>query len=296
MPESSAQSVTIPSSQFQRYDDGMSLAFETCWHRVARAEVHRQALTQLWNGIDTQNSYISHAEINDDGTGKLFITPVKQDWLLPFSLQFGEMLYQLRGALDSCVYDAAVLKFGQSPPPDAEKWNFPFTADPSKFKEAMKRMKKIPDDIRGLIEAVQPYKAATGHHEGKDWDIGQTLEILNNWARIDRHRKLHLAGTACTSGNLQIILPSGMTLEYCNFVERTILEDKSEIAQFKIANFIPAGRAFMNPQFTFQVVVNETPRCLLSDISTAMMLSVQVIRESFERHFGLEGQSYAIYK
>jgi hypothetical protein len=41
------------------------LPFETCWHRVARAEVHRQSLIKLWSSFDTNSSYVSSIEIND---------------------------------------------------------------------------------------------------------------------------------------------------------------------------------------------------------------------------------------
>jgi hypothetical protein len=268
------------------------LPFDTCWERVARAEFHRQSLIQIWNDLDTDKIYASKAKIDHDGNGKFLIRTVQRDWLLPFSLQFGEMLYQLRSALDSCVYDAAVLKFKQNPPPDKEKWEFVFGADSAKFEEAMRRMKKIiPQEIRDLIEAVQPYRGVTGRHENKVWDIGATLVVLNDWARMDRHRKLHLIGTAVVEGNLRIILPAGkgMSLEYCNFTtDNRILEHEHEFASFKIRNFVPDAEVHMNPQFSFDITVDETPRVRLQDISIAMSLSVQIVREQFEQHFGIK--------
>jgi hypothetical protein len=67
------------------------------------------------------------------------------------------MLYQLRSALDSCFYDAAISKFGNDPPPNAKQWQFPITSDPSDFKEAIRRMKDFPPDITAIIERVQGY-------------------------------------------------------------------------------------------------------------------------------------------
>lgn len=103
--------------------------FQTCWDRVDRAEIHRKASIDIWNALHDDDVYESHAEIDSDGNGRFFLTPVKRDWILPLSFELGELLYQLRGAIDSCVYDAAILKFGKNPPPDEEKWNFPLTAD-----------------------------------------------------------------------------------------------------------------------------------------------------------------------
>jgi hypothetical protein len=252
--------------------------------------MHRQALIEVWNGLDTNNIYTSVPKINDDGTGEFFITPVKPDWVLPFSLQFGEMLYQLRGALDSVVYDAACLKFSQDPPPDEQKWSFPVCPDPDKFEEAMRRMKNMPNDVRGLIEAVQPYAGATGRHRDKGWawDIGQSLAVLNDWARIDRHRRLHIVGTTPTEGNLRIGVPPGMTLEYCNFTVGVVLENDSKIAEFKIANYVPGADIHFQPKFTFDITVDEAPKSLLHDVSIATSLSVQIVRENFETHFGIQ--------
>ncbi len=268
----------------------MRLPFQTCWDRTARAETHRQALTEVWNRLDTNNIYTSIPKINNDGTGEFFISPTKSDWVLPFSLQFGEMLYHLRGALDSCVYDAACLKFDQDPPPDEQKWNFPICPGPDEFEDAMRRMKKIPKDVRDLIEAVQPYARATGRlkAEGWEWDIGQCLAVLNDWARIDRHRRLHIVGTTPTEGNLRIGVPPGMALEYCNFCIGTVLEDNSKIANFKIANYVPGAKIHFQPKFTFNITVDETPSSLLQDVSMAMLLSVQAVRESFEKYFGIK--------
>ena len=250
--------------------------------------MHRQSLTKIWNGLDTASTYTSHGKIDADGTGKFFITPVRRDWLLPFSLEFGEMLYQLRGALDACVYDAAVLEFGQDPPPDEQKWNFPITEDTGKFEEAVKRMPKITNDMGAILETVQPYTTTTGTHEGQQWEIGKVLAILNDWARIDRHRKLHLVGTIPTNGVLRIGHPPAMTIEYCNFMMGDVLENKSQIAEFKLANYVPGSKIYMKPTFSFHIAVDETPRCDLQEISTAMMLSVQVVREIFEGHYGIK--------
>jgi len=274
----------------RRYSGNMPqfLPFQTCWDRVDRAEVHRQSLTELWNSLDTDSNYVSSTKMNDDGTGKFFITPVETNWLLPFSLEFGEMLYHLRSALDSCVCDAAALEFKQDPSPDEQRWNLPITADPAKFAEAIKRMPRITNGMRAILETVQPYTTTTGTNEGKQWDIGLVLSVLNDWARIDRHRKLHLVGTTLVDGVLQIGSPPEMTVEYCNFTQGNTLEDQSEIAEFKIANFLPGAKNYMKCGFTFKIIVNEVPRCELEEISTAMMLSIQAVREVFERHYGIK--------
>ena len=222
--------------------------FQACWDRVDRAEVHRQSLINRWNTFDTNQVYTSRGEIDDDGTGRYFIEPVKRDWTLPFSLELGEMLYQLRSALDSCVYDAAILKFGSDPPPNAKQWQFPITSNSADFKAAIRRMKDIPADVAAIIERVQGYCRLTCTFDGNQFDIGPTLVALNDWARIDRHRRLHLVGTALSGGNLMIGSPIGMGVEYCNFIGGDVLENQSEIARFKIRNFTPGTTVHFHPK------------------------------------------------
>jgi hypothetical protein len=150
-------------------------------------------------------------------------------------------------------------------------------------------MKKLPNDVRCLIESVQPYSGATGTHskERWEWDIGPVLAILHDWARIDRHRRLNIVGTTPTEGNLRIDVSRGMTLEYCHFRTGIVLESESKIADFKIANYRRDAELHFQPKFVFNITVDEPPRSLLQDVSMAMILSVQVVRQIFEKHFGI---------
>src|ERR1700676_1513406 len=111
----------------------MSSPFDTCRHRIDRAEFHADALAKIWNRLDTNKTYTTRVKCNDDGTGEIFISPTNTDWLAPFALEFGEMLYQLRAALDSCIYDCAVLQLRQNPPPKENSWLFPICSTPRDF-------------------------------------------------------------------------------------------------------------------------------------------------------------------
>lgn len=265
----------------------MHSPFQTCWDRVARAEVHRQSLINLWDSFDTNKVYASRPEVDDDGTGRFFLEPVERDWETPFSLELGEMLYHLRGALDSCVYDAAILKFG-NPPPNPKQWQFPITSDPADFKEAIRRMKDVTLDVTAILERVQGYSGLTCRFEDKAFDIGRTLVALNDWARIDRHRRLHLVGTALTGGSLRIGHPREMGIEYCIFTGSQVLENQSEIARFKISNFVPGATLHFQPKFTLEIVVDEEPRVRLQEMALAMGMGLCAVREMFEQHFGIK--------
>jgi hypothetical protein len=117
-------------------------------------------MTEFWNGIDTRYTYTHRVEIAGDGIGKIFLAPVKADWLSSFPLQFGEMLYQLRAALDSCVYDCAILQTGKNPPPDERDLQFPICTNSKSFKNCLGQIRPLSDDVKAFIESVQPYQTA----------------------------------------------------------------------------------------------------------------------------------------
>jgi hypothetical protein len=82
-----------------------------------------------------------------------------------------------------------------------------------------------------------------------------------------------------------------MTIEYCNFATGGfVLEHGHELANFKIGNYIPGAKVHMNPKFTFDITVDETPRVQLQEIILAMSMSVQAVRENFEKYFGVVRQ------
>lgn len=87
-------------------------------------------------------------------------------------------------------------------------------------------------------------------------------------------------------------MPERMTQEFFSFNGGTLLEDECEVARFKIANYTRGTDVYVDCQLAFEVIVNESPKSSLKEASNAMMTAVQVVREMFERHFGLEGQQY----
>jgi hypothetical protein len=68
------------------------------------------------------------------------------------------------------------------------------------------------------------------------WDIGKVLNVLNLWAKIDRHRRLNLVGTAVSSGNVGFgFSPSGTEMSVESFdysVGAHLLENETELATF----------------------------------------------------------------
>src|SRR5437870_11622493 len=107
--------------------------FEGSWQRIERADAHRKTLAETWNSFIDDDPYSFSVRMEHDGTGRIWVRPNYPALPAIFSLELGELLYQLRAALDGCVYDAAILETRQNPPPDEQDLAFPICSSPESF-------------------------------------------------------------------------------------------------------------------------------------------------------------------
>lgn len=264
------------------------IPFETCRQRTERAALHGKALAELWNGLDTGSAYSTRIDFQDDGTGEIFIEPVNRDWFGQFSLQYGEMLYHLRAALDSCVYDTAVFHTRKNPPDNESALGFPICESDVQFKKSARRIAPLPDKLKTFIEAVQPYKSYVMKNNLGIWQLSDILATLGKWSMIDRHRRLNIVGTIPTRGTIQVHPPSGMTLENLTFESGGILEDKSKIGVCKIGNFVRGSKIGVKTQLAFEIAVKDGDAIVIaSNSGPAMLIVVWEIMEKFKKLLGI---------
>jgi hypothetical protein len=125
--------------------------------RLKRAIAHLELSAKLWNALAPEDLYIAQVMIDRDGNGRLRIArknPIPEE----HSLLLGEALYQLRSALDACIYQSSVYATGKNPPPDENKLEFPICTDATEFpKLAKRRLFALPQQIQDAIEKMQPY-------------------------------------------------------------------------------------------------------------------------------------------
>jgi len=72
---------------------------------------------------------------------------------------YGEMLYQLRAALDGSVYQAAIIESGQDPPPNENRLEFPICVSAAEFHKSAWKIAPLSKQCRDFIESIQPYNA-----------------------------------------------------------------------------------------------------------------------------------------
>ena len=233
--------------------------FENCWERIERAKVHNEALADAWNGLANNDVYEVFSYVGDDGAGFIRAIPLNSFPRAGFSLQLGELLYQLRSALDGLVYTAAILETGQNPPPDEKCLEFPICVRRRYFKDSIHKLGPLTQKRRDLIEAVQPYNAPCLAPELVSFNYNRGIGILNDWARKDRHRKLHVIGSWTAGASPQLRLPEGVTLASMTVKTGNLLENEDEIASFQLGGFQRGMKVEVNPDLFTEIAVDEAP-------------------------------------
>lgn len=263
----------------------MGLPFDTCWRRVARAKLHTKTMTEFWNGFDTRDAYTHRVQIDDNGAGRIFLAPVKADWLSDFPLQFGEVLYQLRAALDSCVYDCAILQSGKNPPPNERDLQFPICATRTNFNNCRGQIAPLSNQVKTFIESIQPYQTAPL----KAAQMGRILSRINDWARIDRHRTLPIIGTLPSDVDAGLFFPSDMVLEWSNVENGRILEHESQFATFKISGYRPDAQIDLNLAVALEVAIDDPGGIeVITKAPSSMIATVEEVIREFERLLGIK--------
>ena len=163
--------------------------------KIARAAEHVDAIRRVINSLaSTANTY----EIIKDADGKekirFLIQPPTQIAVLS-----GEVVYQLRSALDHLAFD--LVKRNQSGITLPANWDarcdFPLwlripddqinsghTIPPLPYSCFTKSLPGISKTAFAFIESVQPYRSGAGTHN--------VLRLIANLSNIDRHRYLNV--------------------------------------------------------------------------------------------------------
>jgi len=150
--------------------------------RLERAEQHFEAFGEARAAyLDTKPHRLVRT-IEIDGT---VVVRLERASPLPveLSIEFGELLYELRAALDNSLYAVAVITSGESPPPQAGRLEWPIRETAKEWGSQAKRYSELPPEIVAALEAIQPYGVTT-----PGWNC---LAILHELARLDRHRSPH---------------------------------------------------------------------------------------------------------
>jgi hypothetical protein len=199
------------------------------------------------------------------------------------------MMYQLRAALDACVYEAAVRGGVALSPADEKALEFPICEVPTQWKPAAGKLKPLSDQQRQFVESVQPYNIekspGTAH-------VVRSLAILNDWARKDRHRRLHVVRAIPERvampryvADLRLVQVTWVKYEPPHF-----LENDPVVAHFGVKDWVAGTKLRADQRLILEVAVDEPPareakNDSLTDRVRAMFFAVKWVVEEFETTF-----------
>lgn len=259
--------------------------FQDSRDRIDRAAAHRAVFDDARKALMKRRQQHAVVEIDNEGAGSLYIEPPPLP--LSLSLEFGEMLYQLRAALDACVYRAAILDSGQDPPPNENALEFPICMTAAHWQDSRRKVDPLTDEHRGIIEAMQPYNASKYPGTGR---VVRSLGILNDWARKDRHRRIHVVRTwlGPVVPRLRVAEPGRVSA----LIARPpgVVDGQTKIARFAIEGWKPGLKVNADAYVSFDVIVGEPPPPADADDTLArriseMFYAVRYVVELFEHTF-----------
>jgi hypothetical protein len=222
--------------------------FEGCWARLNRAVEQRDQFGEEWAAFLEQHPYEVSVSVDDDGLGTVSIGR-QQPLPRRLSLLIGEFLYELRAALDNCIYEVAVLHSGQNPPPGESALQFPIYDDPAGWTRNLYRLRYLSDEHRKMLKRIQPYNA-----QRQDLNC---LSLLNRLARSDRHRALHLIGAFLTEGGLLVQGPPGSSVTELHKPEIVVIDEAADIASFHVTPWTPGQAIELQPDIVLEVEIAE---------------------------------------
>jgi hypothetical protein len=253
---------------------------ENSWRRFERAQAHRDAFVSEWNSLIDEHSYRTELKLNPDGTWSLWSSLVR-----PFNteipIRLGEFFYQLRAALDGAVFESAILR---DPTTKENSVEFILMPDPAKFIEKGWKIKPLSDDLRSFIEMIQPYNTAAMIDKGFA-EINESLGILNNCARIDRHRRLPIVkGMVRVDANSVTIDPPE-TILWVKALPVSDLTSKSEMFRIAISG-LPRDQVNLKGDLKVEVAIQDIPgghgdnvNRVLNNIEKAVRIALKGVEE-----------------
>ena len=265
--------------------------FEVSRLRLERAKEHGAALARIWNEIPKGSLELNVTASVSTGNGIIEVTNshrIPDEW----PLLLGEQLYQLRSALDACVYQAAVFSTGQNPPPLEGRREFPICSDAKEFRrQAKRRLFDLPVEIQDGIERIQPYHAPPFVIPlDPSNNINRYLGILHELARKDRHRKLHVVGAWPYYFTPEFVLPPGVTVHNLEIMPPGILEAGAVLATFQLRGYIAGMDIKVNPRLRILINCDEPPAPIDANDTFAQRLvgminAVNSVITAFEGYF-----------
>lgn len=208
--------------------------------RLDRAAEQVAAFGSRWEDYLDSRPHRLTTTVDEHGQGELRLVRT-QPIPSALGLGLGEFLYQLRAALDNCLYAVAIIDSGASPPPGGERLQWPICPTPAEWKSNARRYEHLSAELRDALENIQPYRA-----ERPAWNC---LQILHDLARVDRHRALPVVALFTSQAQIRVDRRLVTDVELVT----GIVHDSGVLVRFTYSGPEPIGPEHIDGDFEFQV-------------------------------------------
>ena len=208
--------------------------FPESWKRLDRAGLHLKAFQAEWERVTHPDAYEFVTEPNSDWTAGsvTFKSRISRENSLAFEL--GEFFYNMRAALDSTIYQAAVFLEHPDPPTKPDSLYFPICDTRERFEKHGFDKRKFPTDLIDWMRSIQPYNAPNTTDPGMR-DLMAHLLLLHDCARKDRHRLPHIVAAVPTHLSCRFaVIPPGIKVRNQKGVRVNFLESDEPFFFFEI--------------------------------------------------------------
>lgn len=206
-------------------------AFEGTLLRVKEAQNQRDQFRKKWTAHLRQVPYEFSLE-SDTPLDHRLMGHERRTVPSDLGLHFGMWLQQQRAALDNALYACVGIRQNSFPPARENLIEFPITDTLGKFRGTKTIKTRVVDqEVEGFLEAYQPYRNG---YMGEEQDPKLSpLYWLNELARIDRHRVMHV-GVGSMLISRDLILYGGAERTVTHIVEEGhILAGSTCLVAFK---------------------------------------------------------------
>ncbi len=184
--------------------------------------------------------------------------PPLQDW----SLMAGDCIHNLRCALDHLVYAIAIHESGASPPPCANRLQFPICDDDARFADevAKNRLGMLSNEIVASIKGLQFYNR---RNVGAYQSILPPLRAIRDFNNLDKHKLLRVAFAALNTIDVGLVSPGGVSRDSAPTMFHHVGELKDGTEVFTATFQRPAPDVYFDRKaiefgFVFEHRPNET--------------------------------------
>jgi hypothetical protein len=219
--------------------------------KLERAQQHLDALQQEIERFLRRHPYTVIEEFNEEAGEYLLRAQVLEEPPSRWGVEVGDVVHNLRSALDHLVWQLA-LSHGGTAPSGTE---FPVFVDETAFKRSSKgggryKIRGISPDAKTIIEALQPYHA--GENTERHWLWA--LQQISNW---DKHRTIHVVGAVLANSAYQIQRVEDAEFGISESVAYGPFVDGAVVARFSLTPTGPNPKVYMNSHFFFEVAFDQ---------------------------------------